>query len=74
VSAVKHELGHQNSSPLSSYSDCLTNNFQKKLFNELAPHKTSRLILVAGEVGAHLTLANGKKNQEVMGILRLQQD
>ena len=27
VSAVKHELGRQNSSPLSSYSDCLTNNF-----------------------------------------------
>ena len=41
---------------------------KKGLFNELAPHQTSRLILVAGEVDAHLTLANGKKNQEVVGI------
>ena len=72
MSAVKHELGRQNSSPLSSYSDCLKNNFQKKrLFNELAPHQTSRLILVAGEVDAHLTLANGKKNR---GDIKLQQD
>ena len=70
MSAVKHELGRQNSSPLSSYSDFLTNNFKKKrLFNKLAPHQTSRLILVAGEVDAHLTLANGKKkNKEVVGI------
>jgi hypothetical protein len=47
---------------------------KKRLFNKLAPHQTSRLILVAREVDAHLTLANGKKHQEVVGILSLQQD
>ena len=46
--------------------------FILRLFNELAPYQSSRLILVVGEVDAHLTTANETQTIQVfVGILRV---